>query len=386
MVNKKILASGIVFGMVIATLVGIGALNYFNGLKRPYDRMVIDSYGRSVGIYNSTYINKIVGINPGALRILVYMEAESLVCGVEEFERNDFGRPYAYACPELRNLPGIGPQFGGTPELILSRQPDVIFTSTNFFSAADANKLQGLTGIPVIGISDGLNGDVNDLMNSLYIVAEVLDKKERADFLNDTINDLISDLNERTKDIEDEDKPWIYIGGIGYRGTHGITSTECQYSPLAYINGKNSAENLGVGHVFIDIEQLFNWQQENKLDYIIVDGGGYAMCIVDLKIKNTTMGAGAGDLDCIKNGENGQPNAVMTLPYNYYSHNYATIFVNAYYLGWRFFPDNFSDIDENFYESIYEKFVGEGVYKDMEATFVSGHEGFHDITHEEIGS
>jgi iron complex transport system substrate-binding protein len=382
MVNKKILGSGIIFVALIGTIVGIAIYNnYLNIFKEEGDRTITDFLGREIKIPNADDIEKIVGLESGCLRLLVYMEAVDLICGVEDIERNmDYGRPYIYAYPELTDLPSIGPQFGGEPELILGQEPDVIFITYETEEGAD--ELQELTGIPVIVLGYGEDyGDLKTdyLYESLEIIGEVLDKEDRADDLIDYIESLFDDLDERTRNISDNEKAWLYIGGIGHQGAHGITSTDTEYEPLKYINGKNSAEGIADGHVFIDIEQLFQWENDHKLDYILVDGGGYDLCMQDLQ--NKTMGAGAGDLDCIRANP---PRAIMTLPYNFYTVNFATVFVDAYYLGRRFFPANFSDIvytNNAIYDDIYEEFLGKRVYNDM-ADYYSG--GFHNITRFEI--
>jgi iron complex transport system substrate-binding protein len=384
MANKKILGSGIIFVALIGTIVGIAIYNnYLNIFKEEGDRTITDFLGREIKIPNADDIEKIVGLESGCLRLLVYMEAVDLICGVEDIERNmDYGRPYIYAYPELTDLPSIGPQFGGDPELILGQEPDVIFITYETKEGAD--ELQELTGIPVIVLGYGEDyGDLKTdyLYESLEIIGEVLDKEDRADDLIDYIESLFDDLDERTSNIPNNEKEWLYIGGIGHQGAHGITSTDTEYEPLKYINGKNSAETLPIadGHVFIDIEQLFQWENDHKLDYILVDGGGYDLCMQDLQ--NKTMGAGAGDLDCIRANP---PRAIMTLPYNFYTVNFATVFVDAYYLGRRFFPANFSDIvytNNAIYDDIYEEFLGKRVYNDM-ADYYSG--GFHNITRFEI--
>ena len=380
MKNNGIVIAGIVFVISVSTIGGIGLYNYLiNSNNTCNGRLIIDSLGRQVCVPNATDIEKIVGINAGGLRLLVYMDAENLVCGVEEVDILYSGRPYTFACPELASLPSIGPQFGGEPELILAQEPDVIFST--YLTIAQANELQELTGIPVVVLEYGdLNDNRDDFYNSLRIIGDILNKSDRAETLISDIENLIEDLDNRTNEIPEYEKLWCYVGGIGYRGTHGITSTECQYSPLEFINGKNSAENVTVGHAFIDIEQLFEWEGDGVLDYIIVDAGGYDMCIVNLQ--NTTVGGGAGDLECV---EAGDPRVVMTLPYNWYTTNFATVLVDAYYLGIRFFSDQFSDLnytDGHIYEEIYEKFVGESVYSEM-ANYYYG--GFHNITHAEIG-
>jgi iron complex transport system substrate-binding protein len=383
MVNKKILGSGIILVALIGTIIGIAIYNNFlNFGDNLNKRTILDSLGRKVNVPDADNIIKIVGINAGALRLLIYMNSEDLVCGVEDIEKLYNPTPYSFAYPELAGLPSIGPQFGGDPELILAQEPDVIFST--YLTIEDADELQQLTGIPVVNLEYGdLDNGRNNFYNSLRIIGEVLGKGDRAENLIDDINNMIEDLNNRTKDIPDIEKEWCYVGGVSYYGLHGIKSTECQYTPLVFINGKNSAENVTYGHAYLDIEQLFQWERVNHvLDYIIVDSGGYDICMLDLQ--NKTIGAGAGDLYCIQAIP---PRAVMTLSYNWYATNYDTVFVDAYYLGKRFFPDQFSDLnytDGNIYDDIYDNFLGVRVYEDVANANVPGHEGFHNITHTEI--
>ena len=84
-------------------------------------------------------------------------------------ERNmDYGRPYIYAYPELTDLPSIGPQFGGEPELILGQEPDVIFITYETEEGAD--ELQELTGIPVIVL--GYGEDYGDLKTDYLLIMQ----------------------------------------------------------------------------------------------------------------------------------------------------------------------------------------------------------------------
>ncbi|MFO8020010.1 MAG: ABC transporter substrate-binding protein [Promethearchaeia archaeon] len=371
MVNKKILIASIASCILIGTVAGIAIYNTF---MNSYPRTITDSLGREVDIPAVEDIEKLVAVQPGALRLVVYLEAEDKVCGVEEIERQESARPYTYAVPELSELPCIGPQFGGDPELIVEQDPDVIFAT--YQTVEQTDELQELTNIPVIGLEYGdLDDNKGVFYDTLSIMAEVLGEEERADELTQYIDDLIEDLDNRTKDIDDANKDWVYVGGIGYRGAHGLDSTEVRYSPLRFINGKNTAENVSTpdGHAFIDYEQLIQWENETEvLDYILVDGGGYDMCMQDLQ--NDTIG---GELDCVTANP---PRVIMTLPYNWYTTNFATVFADAYFLGETFFPNHFSDLNYTngqIYDNIYKRFVGAEVYEDM-SDFYYG--GFHNIS------
>ncbi len=71
-------------------------------------RSILDTAGRRVDVPADP--QRIVCIGPGALRLIVYLEAQNRVVGVEEMEKaNPGGRPYWLAHPELAKLPRIGP-------------------------------------------------------------------------------------------------------------------------------------------------------------------------------------------------------------------------------------------------------------------------------------
>ncbi|MFW9987045.1 MAG: ABC transporter substrate-binding protein [Candidatus Odinarchaeota archaeon] len=383
MQNKKKIGSIVIIvalaGMISGIVIFSYYLNTFEG-----DRTITDFLGREIKVPQAADIDRIVGVNPGCLRLLVYIGAEDLVCGVEDIERlsqSSIGRPYLYAHPELSNLPSIGPQFGGDPELILGQKPDMIFIT--YGTIEEANTLQVQTGVPVVALGYGeYFGDLqlDYFYDSLDLLGNILDKQDRAIELKNYINQLITDLGNRTKNIAPGDNEWIYVGGIGHQGVHGIASTDCQYEPLEYINGNNTASLIEgcTGHAFINTEQLFQWESQNQLDYILVDAGGYGLCLQDLQNKSA---GGVGLLNCIQDNP---PHAIMTLPYNYYTTNLGTVFADAYYLGKRFFPEEFSDLNYSngkIYDDIYEKFVGKGVYMDIENDFYGG---FHNITRTEI--
>ena len=119
---------------------------------------VEDLAGRKIEV--PAQIDKIVGVGPGALRLVVYLEAEDKVVGIEEFERRSQKRPYILAKAELLELPVIGPQFGGDAELIAAQNPDLIIAS--YLSSAELSSLQNKTKIPVVSINNGSPGSMTE--------------------------------------------------------------------------------------------------------------------------------------------------------------------------------------------------------------------------------
>ncbi|MCL6591319.1 MAG: hypothetical protein K6U80_15360 [Firmicutes bacterium] len=72
-----------------------------------------DMAGREVRV--PAQVQKVVGIEAGALRILVYLDAAQMVVGVEDTERKDITKPYMMAHPELASSPPSGRSMAATP-------------------------------------------------------------------------------------------------------------------------------------------------------------------------------------------------------------------------------------------------------------------------------
>ncbi|NPA47587.1 MAG: iron ABC transporter substrate-binding protein, partial [Thermococci archaeon] len=107
---------------------------------------VTDMLGRTVKV--PANVSRVVAVGPGALRILVYLNATDKVVGIEEFEKRfPYGRPYILAHPELLKLPVIGPGGPGklpNMEALIKVHPQVIFMV--FVSRQTADEVQQKTG------------------------------------------------------------------------------------------------------------------------------------------------------------------------------------------------------------------------------------------------
>lgn len=346
--NKKSVLLSTVLILLMISVLSTGCID--NGTEIE-TQTITDMLGRNVEV--PINIGRVVGIESGALRLLVYMQCTDKVVGIEEIELED-GKPYTYAHPELKNLPSIGPIHGGDAELITVQKPDVIFWT--YATKEDADELQQKTGIPVVAIEYGdLSDNRECFYSALRLVGKIMDKEVRGEELISFIDDAISELDTMTKDIPDADKPSCYVGGIGYRGAHGILSTEPTYSPFRFIHAKNVAGEVGSEHAFIDKEKMLEWNP----GVIFVDEGGYTLVIEELEDSTYY------NLDAIKNKE-----VYCVLPYNWYTANLGTTLANAYYIGTVLYPDEFKDIDpKEEADEIYMEMLGTEVYEDMEEMF-----------------
>ena len=348
------------FLLLLPVIIGCSADSKSGG------EIVSDILGREVTVPGN--IERIVAIGPGALRLCVYSGLVEKVVGVEQFEINEaIGRPYKIAYPALAELPVIGqggPNNAPDPEKILNVTPDIIF-STYATDSAAADELQSKTGIPVVVISYselgfGMTDIFGELVqDSLLLIGDVTGQVERAQEVIDFIRQAQQDLDARTKDIPDADKPSVYVGGLGSRGTHGIESTQGQYSLLDAIHAKNVVDETGEeGSVMVDKEVLLEWDP----DYIFIDQNGYAAVLEDYN-KNPTFYE---SLSAVKNG-----NVYSQLPFNYYNTNLGTAIADAYFLGKIVYPDSFADIEPDIKaDEIYQALIGLSVYDQMANDFI----------------
>ncbi|ADL12325.1 iron ABC transporter substrate-binding protein [Acetohalobium arabaticum] len=349
---NKIKQYGIVV-MMLALLLVVGGCAGQQAEEKIETVKIEDMVGREVEVPKE--VDKTIGVGAGALRLITYLEATDKVVGVEQFEKRDQNRPYIMGHPELTELPSIGPIHGGDAELIAAQSPDVIFATYTDGSTADS--LQEKTGIPVVVLSYGGPSTMerDTYYKGLKLMAEVLNKEDRAEELIQYTEDVIDDLQQRTEDIAKADKPKVYAGGIGQRGSHGIVSTEPAYPSFEFINANNVASPLGMEHAMVSKEKLLEWDPE----IIFVDEGGYSLVVEDLK---------SPEYESISAVENGELYGV--LPYNYYTTNFETVLINSYYMGKIIYPEQFSDIaSEKKADKIYEKFVGAPVYDQMQEAF-----------------
>lgn len=318
-------------------------------------RKITDMLNRTIEIPDS--INGIIGIRPGTVRLLAYMDAVNLLKGIEEVEAQSY-KPYNLAYPEIASLPIIGPMHGGDAELIASQKPDVIFST--YISVAEANDLQSKTGIPVIALQYGdLEKNKTVFYNSLTLIGEITGKKQRADSLIAFFEQIIKDLHTRTKSTAKKNKLVVYIGGISSRGAHGITSTDNAYEPFTFINANNVANSLkGNSHsITIDIEQLIKWAP----DIVFLDCAG--MEIINQEIEENP--------EIYHSMKSFRDSLVyMVQPHNWYSTNFATVLVNSYFIGKTIYPQVFSDIVlEEIADSVYHFLLGTNVLKEMSSYY-----------------
>jgi iron complex transport system substrate-binding protein len=322
--------------------------------------VITDMLGRTITLENKA--QTAIAIGPGGLRLYCYVADIEKLVGIEQIEKDsNVGRPYNIANPKLQELETVGP--GGPnnqpdAEKLLMVNPDVIFSLYNSDPSAIEN-LQSKTGIPVIALSYGKIAVFDSaIYESLEIIGKVMGEEERATEVVSFMKDVKWDLNNRTKDISEEERPKAYIGALSSRGTHGIESTSAGYALFEAVNVKNVVDETGEkGGLMIDKEKLLEWNP----DKIIIDIAGLSIVKEDYQKNPDFYNA----ISAVKNGQ-----LYTQLPFNYYSTNIDTAIANAYFIGKVIYPEQFKDINpEKKADEIYEFFVGQPLYERMAEDF-----------------
>jgi iron complex transport system substrate-binding protein len=185
-----------------------------------------------------------------------------------------------------------------------------------------------------------------------------MDREERAQAVVRYIQGTRRALLDRVKDVPEADKPLVYIGGIGFKGAHGIESTETNYPPFGWVAARNAADRVAekggkTTHLFIDKEKLLQIDP----DVIFIDGGGNELVRRDYE-KKTAFYQG------LKAFQNNRVHSLHS--FNWYMTNLGTVITDAYAVGTILYPEQFEDVDlAERADAVYDYLVGRPVYEDM---------------------
>jgi iron complex transport system substrate-binding protein len=297
---------------------------------------VQDAAGRTVTVPEKP--KRIVCLGPGCLRLLVYLGAAGNVVGIEKFEKSrPQGRPYRLAHPELLSLPVISPggpaSINQLPDIegVLTVAPEVVFIT--FMEPAKADELQNRLRIPVVVLGYGKFATYDALVfDSIDIAGKIMGQGDRAKTLRRFTDQAEADIRARAAKAGGP-APQAYVGGTGYKGIHGLTSTDKPYVPLEWLGVANPAlGDAAPGHVFLDKEKLL---QVNP-GTVFIDGSGLTLVAEDYAASPQYYQAMAAFA---------QGRVFVLYPFTTYVTNMETMIVDAYAAGKILYPKAFADVD-----------------------------------------
>ena len=309
---------------------------------------VTDMIGREVTIVPGSY-KRVVCIGAGALRMYSYIGDVALLAGVEDIDNTSLSerpmmfdsvaRPYVLAYGEtFRTLPscGVGGPMAQTAEAekILSCNPDIVISEFEDVEKEDA--LQEQLGVPVITLKAGGKGVFDDAFyGSMELLGTVFGQEERAAALNQYVQDQAAEISARTAAIPEEDKPSVYVCGLGNWGTTDHLMTAENYVSFQIANVKNVLSGTGTqGIQPIEEEKFISLGAD--MDMIIMDAAAVKN-IMPLYQEDPTM------FDTCKAWQNGE--VYLEMAYNAYYTNYEIALINTWFIAKTVYPEQFADID-----------------------------------------
>ena len=315
-------------------------------------RILTDGAGRQVEVPEK--VNSVVCVGVGALRYTCYIGAQDLVIGVEDYEvKEGMTRLYQYVNFEkFKGLPVIGTNGVPYTEEIITLAPDVIVMSK--YASVEADDLQSKTGTPVVVVPGSDTTLDQDAFDTIRILGQLYGKETRANELTGYLNGIEQDLTNRTKDIPEESKPSVYVGGVSFKGHHGFEGTEAFYGPFALIGAKNLADTTGQKGAFnIDLEQVLSWDP----DIIFVDFNGLNLINEDYAKNPDFYNA----LTAVQEGK-----VYSQISFRSSASNLETALADAYYAACVMYPQQFQDIDPVVKaQEIFEMLLGANPYADL---------------------
>ena len=309
---------------------------------------VTDMIGREVTVVPGSY-KKVVCIGAGALRMYSYIGDVALLSGVEDIDNESLeerpkmfdgvARPYMLAYGEdFKSLPSCG--VGGPnaqaaeAEKILSCEPDIIISEYEDVEKEDA--LSEQLGVPVITLKSGPMGVFDEsFKGSMELLGQIFDNEEKASELVKFIEDEKKDIADRTANIADEDKPSVYICGLGNWGTTNHLMTAQNYVSFNIANVKNVVTDLEKNGIQEIEEEKFVALGENT-DIMFIDAAAVKN-IKPLYAEDKTM------FDSVKAWNDGE--VYLEMAFNAYYTNYETALINTWFIAKTVYPDAFEDID-----------------------------------------
>lgn len=309
---------------------------------------VTDMIGREVTVTPGSY-ERVVCIGAGALRMYSYIGSANLLCAVEDIDNTSLAerpkmfdsvaRPYMIAYGDIFHTLascGVGGPMAQTPEAekILSCNPDIVISE--YEDVEIANALQTQLGVPVITLVSGRNGVFDDAFkSSMTLLGTIFEEEEKAKTLISFIEEETADITARTAGIAEEDKPGVYICGLGNWGTTNHLMTAQNYISFEIANVKNVVSGLASSGIQpIEAEKFVDLGDD--IDIMIMDAAAVKN-IKPLYQEDSTI------FDILKAWKEGE--VYLQMAYNAYYTNYEIALINTWFVAKTVYPDRFGDID-----------------------------------------
>lgn len=330
--------------------------------------LVTDMQNHSMRIEKSKR-NKVVCLGAGALRFYSYVADVSKIVGVEEIDgETTFGvgqalRPYYLANYDtFKTLPTVGKGGPMDQKVDEAKMTAIMNLDTelivSFLSAEYNAQLESTLEIPVVALSQGINGIFDSTtQKSLKMLGKIFDQETKANQLIDYVKTCENDFASLQMTTET-----YYFGGIGNWGQTSMYGSMLNFPVAKYAKVKPAITSVDVegksvttGQVKIDMEKL----QSVNPDKIFMDTAGINGFISDYKITGN-----AEKYDALKALENKE--TYLLMPYNAYYSNLEIQLMSTYYVASVAHSDFTINLEDKMNE-ITTKFLGKAMYSEIKA-------------------
>lgn len=243
-----------------------------------------DMAGREAVFYRP--VERIITTNPDNSRTIIALGRGDMIVGTDECTvgacicaRRGNRLKHPKAAPKcwskicegnLDKIPQTSTRKTVNQELMAALIPDAIMETTFWSSRADDLAIK--VGVPVVVA--GADFSMESFYDQIMLIGRMLDKQDRAKELVGTCRDFTAVIQDRIRDIPENERPRVYFAPRGaskgfYDPKEGrdFTRTYRIYEPLDLAGGRNVAKEITKGtEVNVSVEQVIAWNP----DYIFV--------------------------------------------------------------------------------------------------------------------
>lgn len=228
---------------------------------------LLDMEGRAVTIPQP--VDRTLGVGFG------FIEETMFALGVEDTLVGTGGAysPSRDLMPELDQLPDAGSIVKGINyETVAAADPDLVIIRKSVYFRERADKAVEIIeelGIPVVVLKDPNHfhtSDITTIYQEIGLLGRIFDKSEAAQELIDEMNTSVTSITDRTRDIEEEDRPKVLFCGLGGSrakdkgGVVVVWAKECASTFADLLNIKSAYE--GTGRNRLSAEHVLNLNPE----------------------------------------------------------------------------------------------------------------------------
>ncbi len=296
--------------------------------------IITDGLGRKIEL-NKPVERLIVSYGLAEKMVYALGAQDSLVAVSSSNLKNVF---FTTLKPDIFDLPVLSGQKGINIEEVISLEPDLVLLPGGNKELVNNLEAKGINAFGVVA------ENLNQLKETMAELGKAFGKDEKAREFVKYYDDTIKMVEERIANLNDENKPVVYLCGSSFLSTHAQEVYQNDLIKLA--GGKNAAGEIKGGKVDISPEQLITWNP----DIILA-----AQYTTEVKLEDILTDKRWQKIDAVMNKK------VFWFPSNITPWDYpsAESILGIKWLAQKLHPELFEDIDmSKEANDFYRKFYG----------------------------